>query len=297
MRRRTVRPKNVRAPLNDAIARDFPLRSHLVEPFEFRLRLMNVPMTTTPSSSVKDTETGPRNGSKLSSLERQTLERHENAIDAANLNFIDVGRALAAIRDERLYRADFPSFERYCRDRFGYSRQRAQQLIGAAEIAVHMSTRVDTVVPSNESQVRPLVGRPLEEVVKIWNLANSMASGTSVTRRHVEMAVKSLFGEAPKPVKPVKPIADQLEDVLHSCRDLVDHLAGTDLAKLEPKLKAQLASIAEAVGELARKSQTCNAPAETAKRSKEELIKEARAFSRQRPRPLLNFPANLQTQK
>jgi hypothetical protein len=231
----------------------------------------------------------------LSVAEARTLGELEDTIAKGECSIFETGRALAKIRDEKLYRgASYRTFEAYCRGRWGFSRQRADQLIGAAETAKHLTTIVDTVSPTNESQVRSLVGRPLEEAVEIWKLANSMAAGTPVTGRLVKQAIKQLFGEPPMPVKP---IADQLEGVLRSCRDLADHLAGTDLANLAPKLKAQLASIAEVVGELARKAQPCNAPAETAKRSKEELIKEARAFSRQRPRPPLNYSANLQPQK
>lgn len=228
---------------------------------------------------------------------RQTLGVLEETIAKAERSSFETGHALEKIRDEKLYRgASYETFEKYCRGRWALSRPRAYQLINAAVLEGHLSTLVDIASPTNESQIRPLAGRDLDEAVKIWKLANEKASGAPVTGRLVKEAIKSLFGEVPKPVKP---IADQLEGVLRSCRDLVDHLAGTDLANLEPKLKAQLASIAEAVGELARKAQPCNAPAETPKRSKEELIKEAHAFSRKQPQPqpLLNFPANLQTQK
>jgi hypothetical protein len=35
--------------------------------------------------------------------------------------FFEAGRALTELRDRRLYRSTHRTFEKYCRDRFGYS--------------------------------------------------------------------------------------------------------------------------------------------------------------------------------
>lgn len=49
---------------------------------------------------------------------------------------IAIGRALKAIRDRRLYlEAGYPSFDAYCRDRWGFGRTHATSLIRAAEAA------------------------------------------------------------------------------------------------------------------------------------------------------------------
>ena len=58
------------------------------------------------------------------------------------------------IRDSRLYRADFNTFEDYCRERWDFTRQRAHQLTEAAEV----STMVDV---QNERQARELA--PLKD--------------------------------------------------------------------------------------------------------------------------------------
>ena len=78
-----------------------------------------------------------------------TLAECEQVIERGQRTFIEVGQALAAIRDGHLYLESHGTFESYCRDRWGMSRPRAYQLIAASA----MSTTVD--IP-NERQARKL---------------------------------------------------------------------------------------------------------------------------------------------
>jgi hypothetical protein len=68
----------------------------------------------------------------------------------------NVGNALLDIRDGRLYREEFGTFEEYCQQRWKMSRIRAHQLIQATEIASDLLTDVNTPKPTNEFQLRPL---------------------------------------------------------------------------------------------------------------------------------------------
>ncbi len=56
------------------------------------------------------------------------------------------------IRDNRLYRETYGTFEEYCKEKWDISRPRAYQLIKAAEVQDNLSTTVD--IP--ERVVRPL---------------------------------------------------------------------------------------------------------------------------------------------
>jgi hypothetical protein len=49
--------------------------------------------------------------------------------------FVEVGHALLEIRENRLYRDGFTTFDDYCRDRWGFERTRAHRLIEAARVA------------------------------------------------------------------------------------------------------------------------------------------------------------------
>ena len=71
---------------------------------------------------------------RLSDAERQTLGGLETTIKTHLQSFVDVGTALLRIRDERLYREKGATFEAYCRSEWGFSHQRASQLIEAAAV-------------------------------------------------------------------------------------------------------------------------------------------------------------------
>lgn len=66
--------------------------------------------------------------------EKQRLEVLESVIDAGMQTFVHVGNALLEIRDARLYRQEFGTFEDYCRERWGMSRIHAHRMIEAAAV-------------------------------------------------------------------------------------------------------------------------------------------------------------------
>jgi hypothetical protein len=92
----------------------------------------------------------------LTTGERHDLETLEGIVQRGIDTFVEVGRALAEIRDRRLYRDSHGTFEEYCDQRWLLSRTRAYQLIDASKVNGVMSTMVDTP-PSNERQARELV--------------------------------------------------------------------------------------------------------------------------------------------
>ncbi|MDF1659993.1 MAG: hypothetical protein P1U58_20425 [Verrucomicrobiales bacterium] len=134
----------------------------------------------------------------LSTPERIKFAGLELKIRELLLSFIDIGEALECIRKNRLYREEFDTFEQYCCKRWNFSRQRAYQLIEAAKVADYLSTNVDTW-PSNEAQVRPLIGQPYDEVVRAWKLAEKLAGKKDISGRLVKEAVVSLSEKYSKP--------------------------------------------------------------------------------------------------
>jgi hypothetical protein len=86
-------------------------------------------------------------------MEREELGQLEAVIERGQQTFVQVGQALAAIRDRRGYRhAGFATFERYLQQRWGWCRQRGYQLMQAAEVVTDlagaggMSTRMRRTV-------------------------------------------------------------------------------------------------------------------------------------------------------
>lgn len=135
--------------------------------------------------------------------EKIRLSTLEERIDRGMKGFVEAGLALAAIRDERLYRIEFSTFEDYCQSRWSISRPRAYELIGAAEVVQSLSATADknTKLPDREWQVRPLTKVPEEKRPEVWAEAVELAGEEKVTRTHVEAAIgrKDI---ASKPRKP-----------------------------------------------------------------------------------------------
>jgi hypothetical protein len=96
--------------------------------------------------------------------------------------FLEVGTALAVIRDSKLYRQTHKTFESYCQERWGWNRNRAYELMNAAETekCIQLNTK-----PANESQARPLSKVPKEQRAPVWEQAVETAPNGKVTAKHV----------------------------------------------------------------------------------------------------------------
>jgi hypothetical protein len=87
---------------------------------------------------------------------RRSLADCEAVIERGLGTFMEVGTALAEIRDQGLYRDTHGTFEAYCRERWGLSRKRAYDLMGATAAVAEVSPIGDTSVIVNEGQARAL---------------------------------------------------------------------------------------------------------------------------------------------
>jgi len=126
----------------------------------------------------------------LATHETKSLDFQEATIEKGRKTFVEVGKALAKIRNGKLYRETHGTFEAYCQERWGWSRPKAYQMIDAAEVDSNLSTLVDK--PKTERTARPLSKLPAADQPAAWDRANELAEeeGKSVTARHVEVAVE-----------------------------------------------------------------------------------------------------------
>lgn len=141
----------------------------------------------------------------LSPSETEELDRHETTIRRGLETFLEVGRALQAIKQKRLYRGGYSSFEVYLRERWDLSRPRAYQLIGAAEVVENLEVSEGDeghsptgVLPENEAQVRPLAHLEPARQRNAWARAVATAPKGRVTARHVRAVVKEMGREEPE---------------------------------------------------------------------------------------------------
>lgn len=138
------------------------------------------------------------NDAPLTTSEATELERCEATIARGYQTFIDVGNALAEIRDRKLYRATHATFADYCTDRWKMSRQRAYQLIDASETAANLSTTVDIPADVSERVLRPLAALPPAEQPDAWQAAKARSGGTP-TARDVAAVVRERQTPEPAP--------------------------------------------------------------------------------------------------
>jgi hypothetical protein len=123
---------------------------------------------------------------KLTPEESQEFAALQNRIKTNLAAFYEVGAALVAIRDKRLYRVEFRTFEAYCRDRLGMQRNYANKLIVAATVIDNLGTIEPK--PQNESQARQLAKLPPEKQVEVWKRVIDSSHG-NLTASHVEITV------------------------------------------------------------------------------------------------------------
>ena len=71
----------------------------------------------------------------MSLRESQRLEELEKTIARGQKTFVEVGLALAEIRDLRLYKREYGGFAEYCQAKWGWTKQHAYRLIEAAPVA------------------------------------------------------------------------------------------------------------------------------------------------------------------
>ena len=83
------------------------------------------------------------------------LAELEKTITRGKKTFVEVGLALAEIRDLRLYRREYAGFAEYCRERWGWSKPYCNQLIIAAAVVESLPAEQKAAIAA-ESQAREL---------------------------------------------------------------------------------------------------------------------------------------------
>ena len=117
--------------------------------------------------------------------------------------FLEVGEALLTIREGRLYREHYSTFEDYCRKRWQMGRSYACRLTDAAGVAKNLLPIGS--IPSSESQLRPLTLLPPEKQQEAW--AEAVKRHPNPTARQVRAAVQKIAPESMRPtsLRVVKP--------------------------------------------------------------------------------------------
>lgn len=118
----------------------------------------------------------------LSQIEQERLNELCGVVDRGIKTFVEVGMALAEIRDSRLYRETHPTFDDFCSERWDLGRSRVYQLMDGASV-VNNVHNCGQIIPINEAQARPLTLFEADIQREIWSivLERSLENGGRIT--------------------------------------------------------------------------------------------------------------------
>mgnify|MGYP003642692791 CR=1 FL=1 len=111
----------------------------------------------------------------ITRTEIKELQINEEIIERGMRSFIDVGQALSEIRNRRLWKGEYDSFNVYLRVRWGMGDSYASKLITGSEVA----SRLKDV--TNENQARELSRVPFTDQEKVLHRAVEMAGNSNRT--------------------------------------------------------------------------------------------------------------------
>jgi len=122
---------------------------------------------------------------EITKIETDRLADLEVVISRGQKTFIEVGNALEEIRDERLYRLKYSTFEEYCKAKWGFDRTYASRLISAASV---------TLLPignklQNEGQARELAKVDPKRREAVMDAV--VSSGATITAKAIKSAAKA----------------------------------------------------------------------------------------------------------
>ena len=186
---------------------------------------------------------------ELTSQDRSQLRKLESVIEKRIATFVEVGEALRTIRDSKLYRDDYGTFERYVEDRWQFKKRYAYNLIESAEAVKNVHHGAQKTVPANERQARELAKAPPEKQAEVWE--ELVADNPKPTAKDVKAAV-ARHKEEPETIEAVavSVVKDGLgRDVPESLRE--KYAIGAQLSAIGRKLdvvKREAVELADTMG-------------------------------------------------
>ena len=184
-----------------------------MRPFEIPLnRTLNMPRKTPKSlpSPLPDNQLEHSQAVSVEVVDIEELSEEEQR-DRLHLErqiekaFYIAGKALIVLRDRRLYRSTHKTFEEYCRDRFGHSRQKSNYLIAAVDVFDNLTTigcqnlpqdlttNSLQILPTNERQIRPLTKLEPDQQREVWLSAVESSGGRMPSGRIVQDIVQRIM--------------------------------------------------------------------------------------------------------
>lgn len=130
---------------------------------------------------------------ELSTEEKHSLVSCEKVIERGVSTFQETGIALMQVRDQKLYRVGYESFDDYLDKRWGLTNSRARQFIAAAKTvaSVEISTKL------NECQAKELARVPKDKQQEVIDWAIEKAEGKPLTAAKIKQAASEVLEAEP----------------------------------------------------------------------------------------------------
>ena len=147
----------------------------------------------------------------LSTTEREFLHEREKIIERGGRVFVEVGRALAEIKnyENGVLVRRYGGFDQYCKERWGFGLTYGYRLMDAAKVVMELSPRgenaAEAVLPTSEKQVRELTRlESPEHRREAWKKTVEGAGGNPILVADVRKVVNGVMKEhriKPRPSK------------------------------------------------------------------------------------------------
>jgi hypothetical protein len=153
--------------------------------------------------------------------EREILQKQETIIEKGLSTFVEVGKALTIIRDNKLYREEYETFEKYCQEKYGIQKTHSYRLIETANIMTNLSP-IGGRLPATERHVRPLKSLEPEVRNAVWQ-ETVEKHGENITAKKVQ-EVANDWKETSQEIKQQKNegvfVAATEKDILQKAKEI-----------------------------------------------------------------------------
>ena len=190
----------------------------------------------------------------LTPAEIKLLAVHEKTIGKGIKTFKLVYHALHEISEQRLYRAEFDTFEDYCRAKWDITARHANRLMSAGAVVANIESdqlvsKVPAAIPKNEAQARALASLTPPQQIEAAQIAAKKSSNPK-TKEFKESA-EEVTGEKPRAkaasqssakASPVKATLESLIELIDEVQTMVRVGKPTEAVLAKLKAAADLAT-------------------------------------------------------
>jgi hypothetical protein len=167
----------------------------------------------------------------LTTEELASLRANERIIEKGLETFLDVGKALATIRDGGLYRATYKSFGEYVDAKWGFTRQRAHQIISASDFHIKLASRNSKMAKiTSERATRALMTVPNDRLADVLDAV--LAEGEPTADRIVEIRNKIVPAKTKSDTKQKKKPIMKIEVAIKAASKWLEFLSSCNPSNL-----------------------------------------------------------------